>query len=163
MKKPLPAPDARAKLLQTALLDWFRNIIQNYYRVVLLLSGVHSLSEMGSETGINWAGYFVNVQTLRVSFLQEAEARQLITQPVPEYPSEEIFGVGVVECIIEQTGGHPFLVQAVCSALIDNLNAERREQAEVADVKTAVEQVLGNWWDTYFRDLWERTDEEQRQ
>jgi hypothetical protein len=82
---------------------------------------------------------------------------------VPGYPSEEIFGEGVVECIIEQTGGHPFLVQAVCSALIDNLNAERRERAEVAEVKTAVEQVLENWWDGYFRDLWERTDEEQRQ
>ena len=111
---------------------------------------------MERSTGVNWSSYFVNVRTLHVSFLQPEEAHQLVT-----CTGEEIFGDGVVEMIIDVTGCHPFLIQAVCSALIDNLNAERRERAEAEDVKKAVEQVLEEWR-PYFHDLWRRTNEQQR-
>ncbi len=46
--------------------------------------------------------------------------------------------------------------------MIDNLNADNREHAELNDVAEAVNQVLENWWDTYFRDLWMRSDQNQR-
>ncbi len=140
------------------LLDWFRSVIQNRPHVALLFSGVRTFGEMGA----NWAGYLVNAQTLKVGFLQPAEARHLITQPVPNFPSQHIFADGVVEQIIQVTGCHPFLIQALCSALIENLNADNREQAEIEDVTLAVNQVLENWWDTYFRDLWERSDQKQQ-
>lgn len=140
------------------LLDWFRSTIQNRPRVALLFSGVRTFGEMGA----NWAGYFINAQTLKVSFLQPSEAHHLITQPVPHFPSHDIFVDGVVEQIIHVTGCHPFLIQAVCSALIENLNADNRERAELQDVAVAVKQVLENWWDTYFRDLWERSDQNQQ-
>ena len=68
---------------------------------------------------------------------------------------------GVVERILTETGSHPFLVQAVCSALIDYLNAEKRERAELKDVTRAVDRVFSNWED-YFRDLWIRTEKDQR-
>src|SRR6266536_778613 len=144
------------------LLDWFRTIIQNHYRVVLLFSGVHPFSEMSIRTGVNWAGYFVNVQTLRVGCLRVDEIYQLITQPIPTFPGEHIFGEEAVEEIINVTGCHPFLVQAVCSALINDLKAEKRNRAETQDVAIAVNKVLEIWWDTYFQDLWERTDQGQR-
>jgi uncharacterized protein len=150
------------QLQLSTLLNWFRNVMQYRLRVVLLFSGVHTIGEMAASTDVNWSSYFVNVQTLRVSFLQVEEARQLITRPVPDYPSEEIFGEGVVTRILAETGCHPFFVQAVCSSLIDHLNVEKREQAQIADVDAAVQQVLDAWWDTYFRDLWNRTNEEQR-
>jgi len=140
------------------LLDWFRNIIQNHLRLALLFSGVQTFSAMST----NWANYFVNVQTLKVSFLKPTEARQLITKPTSSFPSERIFDTGVVEEIIRVTGCHPFLIQAVCSALIDQLNAENLDMAELDNVTSAVNQVLESWWDTYFRDLWERTNFEQR-
>ena len=140
------------------LLDWFRSAIQNRPRVAFLFSGVRTFGEMGA----NWAGYLVNAQTLKVSFLQPAEARHLITQPVPNFPSQHIFADGVVEQIIHVTGCHPFLIQAICSALIENLNADNRERAEIEDVAVTMNQVLENWWDTYFRDLWERSDQDQR-
>jgi len=140
------------------LLDWFRNMIQTHHRVALLFSGVKSVVEMGP----NWAGYFVNVQTLPVSFLEPEEAYQLITRPIRHFPSEQVFGEGVVKQIMHVTGCHPFLIQAVCSELIDELNIHGRQRAEIQDVTVAVEQVLESWWDTYFRDLWERTDQDQR-
>jgi uncharacterized protein len=140
------------------LLDWFRSVIQNHPRLALLFSGVRNFGDMGA----NWAGYFVNVQTLKITFLQPDEAHQLITRPVPNFPGEQIFCERVVEGIKRVTNCHPFLVQAVCSALLDSLNADKRNQIELRDVGAAANQVLKNWGSTYFRDLWERTDKDQR-
>jgi len=124
----------------------------------LLFSGVQTFGEMGA----NWASYFVNAKTLKVSFLQPTEARHLIMHPAPNFRSQEIFAEEVVEEIMHVTGCHPFLLQAVCSELVEHLNLENRQRAEVQDVSLAVTQVLDNWWDTYFRDLWERSDQDQR-
>src|SRR6266487_695324 len=140
------------------LLDWFRSVIQNRPRLALLFSGVRGLGDMGPD----WAGYFVSTQVLKVGFLSRAEAHRLITKPVTDYPAEQIFGKGVVEEIMNVTGCHPFLVQAVCSKLIDLLNIENRDWAELPDVAEAMQQVLESWWDTYFQDLWERTTPEQQ-
>lgn len=140
------------------VLDWFRSTIQNRLHVALLFSGVRTFGEMEA----NWAGYFINAQTLKVTFLHPSEAYHLITQPVHHFPGQDIFGDGVVEQIMHVTGCHPFLIQAVCSALIENLNVNNRERAELEDVAVAVDQVLENWWDTYFRDLWERSDPNQQ-
>jgi hypothetical protein len=76
------------------LLDWFRKVIQFHPRIALLFSGVRTFSEMGGLTGMNWPGYFVNVQVLKVSFLGEEEARHLIVHPREDYPGEAIFSQG---------------------------------------------------------------------
>lgn len=140
------------------LLGWFRSITRNHSRLALLFSGIRTLREMETD----WSSYLVNIKMLRVSFLHPADARHLISQPVPGYPSEQIFGEGVVEEIMRVSGCHPFLVQAVCEELINILNADRRDRAHIGDVDTAVEAVLESWGETYFRDLWSRTSPEQR-
>jgi uncharacterized protein len=140
------------------LLDWFRSTVQNRSHVAILFSGVQTFSELGT----NWVGYFVNAKTLKVSFLNPDEARHLILSPTSNFPGHEIFSEEVVEEIIFVTGCHPFLAQALCSELIEHLNLENRMCAELQDIPTATAHVLGNWWDTYFRDLWERSDQNQR-
>lgn len=140
------------------LLNWLRNTIQNHPRLALLFSGVKSIGDIGPQ----WAGYFVNVEMLRVSFLQPEEAHQLIIRPTPDISQEHVFNEVVVKEIMRVTGCHPFLIQAVCSKLITLLNFERRAHAGIQDVEIAVRQVLEAWWDTYFCDLWERTDSHQR-
>jgi hypothetical protein len=141
-------------------LDWCRQVIQYRPRIILLFSGVRTFNSMGEKTGLNWSNYFVNVQTLKVSFLKCEEVRQLILHPRPDYPGEGIFGT-VVEQIIQQTNCHPFLVQALCSQLIDTLNVEKRERVETTDMARAVKQVVESW-NGYFDDLWKRCDELQR-
>jgi uncharacterized protein len=142
------------------LLNWFRSTIQNRSRVALLFSGLHTLGEMSLETGISWVGYFVNVQTVKASFLHRDEAHQLITRPVPDFLGSQIFDENIVDEIIRITGCHPFLVQAICSGLIENLNVNKRFKAEKQDVVDAVKLVFERW-DSYFRDLSERTDVDQ--
>ncbi|MBV9710300.1 MAG: hypothetical protein JO011_05200 [Ktedonobacteraceae bacterium] len=111
---------------------------------------------------MNWSGYFVNVQTLKVSFLQPSEAYQLITGPIQGVPVEQIFDQGVVEEILRVTNCHPFLLQALSSAVIDALNSRRLNKVEISDVAKAINIVFKNWGNTYFRDLWTRTDAVQR-
>lgn len=139
------------------LLNWFRSVIQNRPRLSLLFSGVHELGEMGPD----WASHFVNVQTFQVSFLQPDEATHLILAPTPDYPGEQIYDKETVEEIIRVTGRHPFLVQAICSALIEQLNSERRGQAKKQDVAGAMVHTLEGW-PNYFQDLWYRTPQEQQ-
>ncbi len=141
-------------------LDWCRQVIQYRPRVILLFSGVRTFRDMGARSGLNWSNYFVNVQTLKVSFLNSEEARQLILHPKPGYPGEVIFGT-VAEQITQQTNCHPFLVQALCSQLIDTLNVEKRERVETVDMAPVVKQVIESW-NGYFDDLWKRCDELQR-
>lgn len=140
------------------LFNWFRSVIQHQSHIVLLFSGVKSIAEMGAQ----WAGYFVNVELLRVSFLLPEEARKLVAHPVPDFPGEHIFGPEVTEEIVRVTGGHPFLIQALCSALVTRLNRYSRQKARIDDVMASVDEIFKKWGDSYFGDLWERTDREQR-
>ncbi len=138
------------------LLDWFRTIIQDYPAIVLLFSGVSTFNEMDSD----WDNHFVNVEFLKVSFLNTADTLELITEPVLGFP-KTIFDAEVAEEILHVTHGHPFLVQAICEKTIRRLNLEGRQQAVCQDVTIAVDEVFEGW-SSYFRDLWERTTEKQR-
>jgi AAA+ ATPase superfamily predicted ATPase len=140
------------------LMDWFRIIIQHHPRLALLFSGRGTAGEFMTR----WAGPLVNVQTLRVSFLRREEARRLITQPTPDFPGERVFVEEVVEMILDLTACQPFLVQGVCETLIGHLNVEKRTQATLSDVDSAVSQFVENWKETYFTALWNHSSQEER-
>jgi uncharacterized protein len=139
------------------LFNWFRTTIQNRPQLALLFCGTETPAELGAD----WTSAFVNVQRLKVSFLREEEARHLVLHPVSGFPGKDIFGEEVVDKVIEVTGCHPFLVQAMCEALIDILNDEVRYPTKVEDIPVAVSRVLESWY-TYFQDIWQRTTTEQR-
>src|SRR5262249_22676761 len=65
----LDEADERGDLNLPLFLDWCRQVIQYRPHIILLFSGVHTFGSMGEKTGLNWSNYFVNVQTLKVSFL----------------------------------------------------------------------------------------------
>lgn len=141
-----------------ALLDWFRDISQNRPQLALLFCGAETLDEIKERS----PRPLTNIQFLRMKFLLPREARRLIVNPVPTFPGEDIFGQEVVTKIIEVTGGHPFLVQAICDELINDLNEDIRYPAQIKDVLDAVNEVMESWGPGYFQDLWGRTSREQR-
>jgi uncharacterized protein len=147
----------RGDLNTELLLNWFRYLMQNYHQIVLLFSSLHTFDEMG----IHWVSHFVNVQSIKVGLLRVEEARQLIMQRRPDFPSEEIFDDAIIDEVLYKTGCHPFLLQAVGSVLIEILNEDKRRHTTFQDIDTAVEQVLVRW-SSHFSDLWERTDAKQR-
>ena len=148
----LEVAEARETINLQLLFNWFRSVIQNHSRLALLFSGAKMVGDMGRS----WAGYFVNVERIRISFLREIDAYNLIVRPVPHLFSEE-----VAKEIIATTHGHPFLIQALCKHTIEILIDENRTQATSADVAYAMEEVFDSW-SVYFWDLWDRCDQDQR-
>jgi hypothetical protein len=134
------------------LFNWFRSVIQNRPHLTLLFSGAKMVGDMGRS----WAGYFVNVERIKVSFLRSKDAYNLIVRPIPDIFSEE-----VAKEIMHITHCHPFLIQAVCKYIIEILNDVSRDHAIAEDVFDAVKEIFESWA-VYFWDLWDRSDQDQR-
>ena len=141
--------------LPEELMDEIRHTIQHHARVVLLFAGSHRPDEME----LNWSDALISTRTIRVSYLSEDEARQLITEPVPDFAMQ--FGPGTVERILEVTRCQPYLVQAVCFELVNTLNVAGRREARVDDVTEAVGLALESTH-LYLAEMWRQLSERQR-
>ena len=137
-------------------LDFLRDFIEHRTRFIVLFSGSHTLEELGRE----WSTYFINVQTLNVSYLREADARQLITNPIDDFPLN--YEEAAVERIIAVTRCQPFFVQLTCQELVNYLNAEHRLFARVDDVEVAFERALERG-EFHFTELWKTTADLERE
>jgi hypothetical protein len=145
----------KGRLEETAVLGLLRHIIQHRPRFKLLLAGSHALAEFQ-----HWASYLINVRLLHLDYLREEEARQLIEQPIQEFPLR--YEAAASQRVLDLTRGHPFLVQLLCHEIVALKNqqppAERR-LARLVDVETAVSQALIHG-DLYFADIYyNRVDE----
>ena len=75
----------------------------------------------------------------------------------PRRPSSTSSGV---ERIVQQTRGHPYLVQFVCDALVRDAAVERQRKATDDDLTRAFDRTLRDT--VLFRELWtDRTDDER--
>ena len=138
-----------------APLNFIRHLLQHQKQWILLFSGSHQLSELDAY----WSDYLINTRALRMTYLQESEARELILKPVEDFTN--IYEPEAVDMIIQITRCQPYLVQLVCYELVELLNrdirANRRQpntaKATVADVQDIIPTVLERG-DQYFRELW---------
>ncbi|AVH70489.1 AAA ATPase [Nostoc sp. 'Lobaria pulmonaria (5183) cyanobiont'] len=138
-----------------APLNFIRNLLQHQRKWILLFSGSQELSELDDY----WSDYLINTRALRMTYLHELEARDLIQQPVENF--SDIYEPTAVDEIIQLTRCQPYLVQLVCYELVELLNRDirrnRREadtaKATAQDVKEVIPVVLERG-DQYFRELW---------
>lgn len=144
--------EKRGTISLDLLFDWFRSVIQNRAHLALLFSGAKLVGDMGRS----WAGYFINVERIKVSFLPESDAHDLIVRPAPR-----IFQEQSAREIMRMTHCHPFLIQAMCKHIIENLNDSSRAQATLYDVSISAKKLFESWA-VYFWDLWDRCDPDQR-
>ncbi|WP_293337124.1 AAA family ATPase [Microcoleus sp. CAWBG58] len=106
-------------------LNFLRYIVQHRDNWILLFSGSHTLDELNPY----WSDYLINTQSLRMTYLQESEARDLIRNPVPNFP--EIYTESAIDEIIYLTRCQPYYVQLMCCMLVDRLNAINRENSRL--------------------------------
>jgi hypothetical protein len=137
------------------LTDQIRHIIQHHPRVVMLISGSHRPDEMQ----LNWPDVLISTRLIHVSYLEEEEARQLVTHPVPDFPLD--YKPGTVERIIEITRCQPYLVQAVCFELVNHLNLLGRREAREEDVNAVLHPTLESTR-LYFAEMWRHLSDRQR-
>ncbi|MBU7586564.1 MAG: AAA family ATPase, partial [Nostoc sp. TH1S01] len=80
-----------------APLNFIRNLLQHQKQWILLFSGSHQLSELETY----WTDYLINTRALRMSYLQESEALELITRPIEDFSN--IYESSAVDLIIQLT------------------------------------------------------------
>jgi uncharacterized protein len=133
-----------------------RSLIQHHSKIILLFSGAHTLEDLPPV----WSHYLVNVSILKVNPLNEYDARELITKPIPEF--NLMYRSGTVERILNATGCHPYLIQLTCRDLVNYLNDNSRSYAAVTDIEKALSSALISGT-AYFHDLYYGRDSDKVQ
>ena len=137
------------------ILNQLRNIIQHRREVVVLVSGRYRLEDL---EGANWTHYLINTKTIEVGVLPEVDARELLTEPVPDLKYEE----SAIDRVLYLSGCQPYLVQAIAFQLVKDAVDDMRLFVQEADVDRAADEFLRHE-QAYFSDAWrELNSEEQR-
>jgi hypothetical protein len=127
------------RLEKTQILGWLRDQIEHHQSLKILFSSSYYFKELESY----WSNYLINVKTIHISYLQESEARQLITNPIPDFNLH--YTEQACQHILTLTNCHPALVQLMCDQIIQLKNQQavsKRQLVEVSDVEVAVPNVL---------------------
>ncbi|WP_190531657.1 AAA family ATPase [Limnothrix sp. FACHB-406] len=132
-----------------APLNFFRYIFQNRRAWTLLFCGSHDPNELNPY----WSDYLINTRTVKVSYLSEADSRDLIIKPEPQRDFPEIYDPAAVDRIWHWTAGHPYWTQNLCFEVVQLLNHEQRRRATVDDVDRALDRATGSG-DTILREFW---------
>jgi len=141
-----------AKRLDERVLDELRHTIQHRQAISLLFAGVQTLEDLGPR----WSSYFISVRPLEIPYLSEAEARDLIIAPDRQVHFPLEYASAAVSQIIAVTRCQPYLVQLVCSAVVQLANRDRTLLATPALVTEAISKSLDDGA-PYFQNVWEET------
>jgi uncharacterized protein len=114
-----------------APLNFLRYVTQNCRQWIVLFSGSHRLEELDPY----WSDCLIGTRTLSITYLQEAEARELIQHPVATFP--DIYSSDAVDEILSLTHRQPYLVQLLCSCIVEYINDAKRKSVTVSDVEAA--------------------------
>ncbi len=134
----LDAAFAKKRFDDAEVLGMLRNLIQHRRRLKILLAGSHDLDEL-----TRWSSYLINVRTVHLDDLAEADARKLIEAPVPGFKLR--YEPDASARVLAVTRRHPFLVQLLCDEIVAHKNAQApdaRRLARLADVDASIPPAL---------------------
>ena len=121
-----------------ALLSTLRHVLQHRRLFRVVLAGSHTLDEFNK-----WAAYLVNVQVVKVGYLDPTETVKLITNPVHNFQLH--YDPAAIQLILNLTRGHPNLVQLVGYELVIYKNEQpiaHRFLAKPEDIEKIIPQVM---------------------
>ena len=126
------------RLDATLVLGMLRHLIQHRPRFKVLLAGSHTVDELQ-----RWSSYLINVQVVKIGYLKETEARQLVEHPVEDFSLR--YDPAASKRVLDLTRGHPFLVQLLCEEIVALKNEQEpalRRRARLMDVELAIPEAL---------------------
>ncbi|WP_353570142.1 ATP-binding protein [Candidatus Albibeggiatoa sp. nov. BB20] len=152
--------------LDKGLLEYFRSVIQTYPWFILVFAGLHTLDEMRKDY---FNPLFGSIKTIKVSFLENAPARLLITEPAEDFPLD--YDQNVIDEIIRLTHGQAYLIQQICHNLLSLYNEQKFDQSQqradrfsIKDLEMVLtESRFFQDSDYYFTGVWGQADEVQKQ
>jgi len=135
--------------IEKQIFAYLRGVTQTGRGFSLMFAGLHTLEEMTHDY---WNPFFQSVQTIRVGYLSELDAEQLIRDPIEQFPLD--YELEAINRITEVTRSHPYLAQSLCHNLINRLNdpLHRSQNATREDVEAVLERTLessGYYFDDY--------------
>ena len=127
--------------LDHRFLNLLRHTVQHRRKIAVLLAGSHQLGELPPH----WADTLISAATLEISFLDESDARELIVQPVADFPAD-LYQPDAVDELLRLTHCQPYFIQVLCSELVMRMNAQHRQPPEsritIDDVAAVLPEAL---------------------
>src|SRR5215813_510786 len=146
--------EVQAGRLERNVFDYLRHLMQHFERLNFIFSLGSGIEEMQKD----YAFLFSVALYHKVSVLNRAAARSLITKPV-----RGCYRVmpGAVEKILQITSGQPYYMQLVCHCLFDSWLETSKAQMTAADVDAVTAEAieLGSANLTY---VWEESTPEEK-
>jgi DNA-binding protein Alba len=143
-------------LISDDIFGYFRSLIQHQDWIIIVFTGTHQLTEMTEKY---WSVFFNIALHKKISFLNENEARDLITSPVAGRVEYDDLAI---EKILRVTASHPYFIQLLCHSLVTYLNEMKaRNYVTIADVNRVLEEVIEKGAAT-FSYVWERSTKAER-
>ncbi len=157
--------EIQAGVLEAKLLTFWRGMIQGYPWFSMVFAGLHTLQEMREDY---WHPFFGSVTSIPVSFLDDADARQLLVQPEPDFDMD--YEPEAVAEALALTHGQPYLLQLIGHSLVSRFNRQTfAQEAEpprvfgLADVQAVIDnEAFFRDGDAYFTGVWGQADEPQQ-
>jgi hypothetical protein len=121
--------------LEPGFFEYLRHLMQHHANLNFIFSLGSGLEEMEKE----YAFLFNASLYHRISFLEPAAARALITEPAKGH--YEVAPDAVTK-ILQITAGHPYYTQLVCHSLFDRWMREPRPVMTTADVTAVLAEAI---------------------
>ena len=132
-----------------------RHLVHTHSDLSLILAGTPLLKHLREQ---HWSALYGFGISVKVSFLSEADARCLITEPVAGVLR---YSEAAIERLIEATNGQPYLLQSLCNAVFLDLAEEgTRQTVSIKDVDKTIQEMAETGG--HFRDLWNFAGTERR-
>jgi AAA domain len=127
--------EVRAGRLERDIFDYLRHLMQHYPRLNFIFSLGSGLEEMAKD----YAFLFSVSLYHRISFLEQAAAGELITQPVRDHYQ---VAPEAVSKILQITSGHPYYTQLVCHCMFDLWSRAPKPVMDLADVDAVLAEAI---------------------
>jgi hypothetical protein len=125
------------RLDRKLVLGMFRHIILHRSRFKILIAGAYRLHDFPE-----WADYLIDAESVRLTYLQEHEAIELIEKPVK---NAFRYSPNATQRILTVTHCHPALIQLLCKEILfvkQQQGFRLRKVIQTKDVEAAIPKAL---------------------
>ena len=142
--------------LEPTIFGFLRHLIQHQPNLSVIFCGTHRLEQLASDY---WNVLFNISLYSHIAFLQKPEALHLIQEPV--YTFGMLYDDLALDKIWRISAGHPYFLQLLCHSLVNQHNKTQRNYVTIADVNTALDEILASG-EAHFVYLWAESSPEER-
>ncbi len=127
-------------------------------KVSFVMAGVEPIHKL-FDWNLRGSPFYNIFMIIQMDLLDSESCRALITQPVSFYLS---YTNDAIERIINLSGGHPFLVQAICSELAEIARTQLKSTITVPDAEVASLETIDRYG-PFFDYLWDHLNNEAKE